>query len=850
MKTTPLTRVAFCLTLICFSVLPLSAADHFVNVYSSSYSPNYLQIAPGDNVYWVNQDDFSHTVTSANNSWQRGYLFDYQDVFGLNFPFVATYSYFDEFDGFTGTIEVASGGTPPANDQCSGATVMTPGTLYTTNTAGATATGDPTTACSAPLGKGVWYTLTPASSGQIIISTCSSDFDTVLSVYTGTCGALTAVPGGCNDDSGPACLTTKASLTLSATAGTTYRILAAGWGGESGILRIIATAPAPANDLCSGAIAMTAGTLYSMNTSTATSTGDPLPSCASGAGKGVWYTFTSAEGGLTTVSTCGSDFDTALAIYTGTCGSLIAVSGGCSDDNGPACSGVAGSLAFTASPGVTYRIFAAGYTAGSGNLKILATTSAPASSWQEASVAFDIGVSIARPDTNLIHFVDQTNDRLLTLNTDTGAFISSIRLHGKLASSGLMCFSLDGQFLYLPLDAVKKLQVISLATLSTVDVIPLTVSPTSIAAGSDGKLYAMANGQLTKIDPATGQTLGALPWSFYSPIMKANASGTRLFIMELGLSGGGSMIDEYAVVPSALPTYVTNHFSGKSNDKDFVIAEDIGRLYSTSGGVYGVGMWDMTNRTYSFWPYDAPYGVGVAMVPNDSFVYGCSYGPSDPRIRRFNRLTGAVSNTFDINAAGRGSGAAYDRSIKVTPNGRIFYAREFRKIGLIGASALNTNIQVTAEIIDAGTNRTVIAGETFNLTAIAPLPSAGDSYSWRKISGPGAVTFSPSNSLSTTVQVGPGTYSLEIIRSNDVWVSRDQILVTGIMRLDPLGRTIDGRFQMRLRSGPGSFLIEASTNLSQWDPMTNVFSTEAEMTITDPQTNRPYRFYRTRLVPN
>src|SRR6185436_11526898 len=129
---------------------------------------------------------------------------------------------------------------------------------------------------------------------------------------------------------------------------------------------------------------------------------------------------------------------------------------------------------------------------------------------------------------------------------------------------------------------------------------------------------------ITKIDPIAGQNLGSVFHSFYAPIIKANPSGTRLYIMELGLSGGGSMIDEYATVPSALPSYVTNHFTSKANDKDFVIAEDIGWLYSTSGGVYGIGAWDMNTRRYSYWPYDSAYGVAVAMVPNDSFVYGAS----------------------------------------------------------------------------------------------------------------------------------------------------------------------------------------------------------------------------------
>jgi plastocyanin len=717
MQTTLRVRAAL-FAILCFSTLQLKAADHIVNVYSFGYSPSTLQIPPGDTVFWVNQDEFPHTVTSDNGLWSPGYLFDYSDSFGLTFNVSGSYSYYCNFDGFTGTIIVTNAPT------------------------------------------------------------------------------------------------------------------------------------APANDLCSAAIAMTSGTLYSMSTAGATSSGDPVPSCVSSFGKGVWYSYTPSASGTVAISTCGSDFDTVVSVYSGSCGSPVSVA--CNDDNGPSCSATTGSLTFLGIAGTTYRILAGGYGSASGNLKITATGAA-GSTWQEASVPYDIGVSIAQPSSDLVHIVDQTNDRLLTLNTETGTFVSSIRLQGKTSYSGLMCFSLDGQFLYIPLNAAKKLQIVSLASLSTVDVVPLTVSPGSVAAGSDGMLYTAADSMITKIDPATGQKLGAVG-NFYAPMLKANASGTRLFLMELGLSGGGAMIDEYAVNSSALPSYVANHYTSKANDKDFVIAEEIGRLYSTSGGVYGIGMWDMTNRTYSYWPYDSAYGVAVAMVPNDPFVYGASGDFYSPRIRKFNRLTGAVSSTFDINASGRGNGSVNDRSLQVTPNGRIFYARETRKIGLIGASALNTNLPVTAETIDAGTNRTVVAGDLFNLKAIASSPSGGDSFSWVKLSGPGQVAFFAPNSLSTTGQIASaGSYVLEITRSNGVWISRDRINVTAIPRptqLEQMGFSNDGKFQMKLRSEPGSFLIEATTNFLQWDPVTNIINSNGEITITDPQTNAAHRFYRTRLDTN
>jgi hypothetical protein len=137
------------------------------------------------------------------------------------------------------SVQVVSG--PPANDACSGAIALVPGTPYTLNTATATSAGDPTPGCQGSFGKGVWFTYTPASGGIVTISTCGSDFDTVLAVYSGSCGSLT--PVACNDNNGPSCATSRASVSFSATSGTTYFILAGGSGGVSGNLSIVASGP-------------------------------------------------------------------------------------------------------------------------------------------------------------------------------------------------------------------------------------------------------------------------------------------------------------------------------------------------------------------------------------------------------------------------------------------------------------------------------------------------------------------------------------------------------------------------------------------------------------------------------
>jgi len=71
---------------------------------------------------------------------------------------------------------------------------MTNGVVYTTNTVNATETGDPGLCCGYSLGRGVWYTFTPVITERVTISTCGSDFNTSLAVFTGICGTFGSNP--------------------------------------------------------------------------------------------------------------------------------------------------------------------------------------------------------------------------------------------------------------------------------------------------------------------------------------------------------------------------------------------------------------------------------------------------------------------------------------------------------------------------------------------------------------------------------------------------------------------------------------------------------------------------------
>ncbi|HEX8270879.1 MAG TPA: T9SS type A sorting domain-containing protein [Flavobacterium sp.] len=99
----------------------------------------------------------------------------------------------------------------PANDNCSSAVMLTAGGVYgqfvTDGTnIGATASSTETapTTCFGYVGGDVWYSVVVPASGSLTIetgntTTGTSGFDSALTVYSGSCGALTQV--GCDDDS-------------------------------------------------------------------------------------------------------------------------------------------------------------------------------------------------------------------------------------------------------------------------------------------------------------------------------------------------------------------------------------------------------------------------------------------------------------------------------------------------------------------------------------------------------------------------------------------------------------------------------------------------------------------------
>lgn len=109
----------------------------------------------------------------------------------------------------------------------------TSGTATGSNTSATKEVGEPNHGGNSG-GKSVWWKWTAPSNGTLSVNTFGSNFDTLLSVYTGTAvNALTSRAS--NDDANGG---TQSSVSLSVTAGTVYRIAVDGYAGRSGSITL------------------------------------------------------------------------------------------------------------------------------------------------------------------------------------------------------------------------------------------------------------------------------------------------------------------------------------------------------------------------------------------------------------------------------------------------------------------------------------------------------------------------------------------------------------------------------------------------------------------------------------
>ena len=119
-----------------------------------------------------------------------------------------------------------------ANAECQGATIVSSGTSLVSSTSGGPyVLGTPTCQDIDVFSPGKWYTL--EGTGSIFtVSTCSEEtmFDTILTVYTGTCDTLT-----CHAQNDDDCFEfVPSTVSFETQQGVTYFILVHGYDGNTG----------------------------------------------------------------------------------------------------------------------------------------------------------------------------------------------------------------------------------------------------------------------------------------------------------------------------------------------------------------------------------------------------------------------------------------------------------------------------------------------------------------------------------------------------------------------------------------------------------------------------------------
>lgn len=246
----------------------------------------------------------------------------------------------------------------PTNDDFNNPTIINSNTYNTTeNTSGATrANDDPyyPTNCTGT-GRGlasVWFSFTPNSNGTVNATTNGSDYDTVLAVWSGARGSLTSI--ACSDDVNDSLNNLTSATSANLTGGVKYYVEVisySGTGNQSPIKRssrpdsptdggslslAVNFTPTSANDDFNGATGINTNTYNSSQdtTNATTASDDPTYPCSSQnkESASVWYRFTPTSNGSLSVNTIGSGYDTVLAIWRGSRGSLINVD--CNDDGG------------------------------------------------------------------------------------------------------------------------------------------------------------------------------------------------------------------------------------------------------------------------------------------------------------------------------------------------------------------------------------------------------------------------------------------------------------------------------------------------------------------------------------
>lgn len=254
----------------------------------------------------------------------------------------------------------------PSNDTCQGARSIQLDDLPfqdSLDAATAFSEADQALSCTFSQSNSLWYEFSNDSAQpvDIEVSTRGSSYDAAMQLYSGACGMQE--PLACDADSQ---LKSSADISFTAQPGVPYRLQVVAVDPPVGQLnfRLRRAPQAPPNDDCSDALPLLISDLplaVTAETSQATNQEqEPITGCGSPfdpqQSRSVWYRFLNDRTLPLDVllETVGSDFNTLLQVYRGSCAAFERVA--CDDFAGPDSTS---RLVFRAEPGVEYWIKAA-----------------------------------------------------------------------------------------------------------------------------------------------------------------------------------------------------------------------------------------------------------------------------------------------------------------------------------------------------------------------------------------------------------------------------------------------------------------------------------------------------------
>ena len=255
--------------------------------------------------------------------------------------------------GGQGNIELALFNAPPNDNFANSELLAGPNTSANGDNFAATKeAGEPNHNGGAG-GQSVWYNWAAPYSGVVNLSVKNASFNVLLGVYTGAAvNALTVIASG------------PGTATFTAVAGTVYNIAIDGNGEGTFTLGLI---EGPPNDNFANAIALTGYTSTTgTNNNASKEPGEPDHAGVLG-GKSVWWSWVAPDTRLVEVTTGGSNFNTLLAVYTGTSVSALTPIAS-NDDESPIIQ--TSKLQFNAVAGTTYMIAVDGSFGAVGNIAL------------------------------------------------------------------------------------------------------------------------------------------------------------------------------------------------------------------------------------------------------------------------------------------------------------------------------------------------------------------------------------------------------------------------------------------------------------------------------------------------